>query len=515
MKIKKINRKIIIPTVIIVVLIFGYLIFKKDEAPYEFVEARKGDLIQEVSVTGRVKPATSVDLSFERSGKIAMLSAFVGQRVFAGQTLAVLFNNDLKADLLKAEANLKAEEAKLDELNTGVGVEELLLYEAKLKNAQVVFDQSRQNAVDEINDAYTVSDDAIRNKIDSLFSNPKSSNPKFNFTSGNDTLKTEIEFQRILVEQLLGTWSDSNKALSPYSNLSVYFQKTKDDLNELKNFLEKISSVVNSLTPSANLTQTNIDDYKASVSTARTNINKAISDIFSASEKFENAQASFDLARRELSFKKSPSTPEKIRAQEAVVESAKAAIASIDANVAKTVLIAPISGLVTKVSPRTGEIVSAGEIVVSVISDNNFQIEANVTEVDIAKLSIGQEAKVTLDAYGSDVVFKASLVSIDPAETVVEGVSTYEVTLEFKDPNDKRIRSGMTANIDVLTAKKEGVIMVPQRAVVNKNGEYFVGVLSGNKVVETGVEIGLKDSYGEVEILSGISVGQKIIITTE
>ena len=82
----------------------------------------------------------------------------------------------------------------------------------------------------------------------------------------------------------------------------------------------------------------------------------------------------------------------------------------------------PISGIITRQDAKIGEIASAGVSMISIISDKQFEIESNIPEADIVKIKVGNEAKLTLDAYGDDLVFAARVISINPAETFVEGV---------------------------------------------------------------------------------------------
>ena len=68
------------------VILGAYGYFGGNKFPdYDFITAEKKDLIQEVSVTGRVKPAESVDLAFERSGRVTSVGAIVGDKVKTGQ----------------------------------------------------------------------------------------------------------------------------------------------------------------------------------------------------------------------------------------------------------------------------------------------------------------------------------------------------------------------------------------------------------------------------------------------
>ena len=138
-------------------------------------------------------------------------------------------------------------------------------------------------------------------------------------------------------------------------------------------------------------------------------------------------------------------------------------------------------------------------------------MEVFIPEADISKIAVGNEASVTLDAYGSGVTFKAKVASIDPGETIVEGVTTYRTILEFAE-EDARIKSGMTANIDILASKRDGVISIPQRAISVKGGDKFARIISSDGTVkEVMIETGMRGSAGEVEVTKGVSEGDKVI----
>ncbi len=113
-------------------------------------------------------------------------------------------------------------------------------------------------------------------------------------------------------------------------------------------------------------------------------------------------------------------------------------------------------------------------------------------------------------------MFSGKVIKIDPAETVIEGVATYKTTVQFTQ-EDPRIKSGMTADIDILTAEKENVIAVPARAVINKNGQKIVRILVGaeNTIKEVEVQTGIRGSDGNIEIIRGINQGDRVITFIE
>jgi len=497
---KKIYKKPIFIIGVVILIIISYFYFSRSKNPsYKTVIAEKGTVIQEVSVTGKVKPAENVDLAFEKSGKVGWVNVQVGDKVTAGKTLVTLVNADLSAQLDQAKASVDEQRAKLDELKKGTRPEEIQIQQVKIDNAKA-------DLIDKIQDAYTKSDDAVRNKVDQVFSNPRTANPQFNYYLNTESiLKTDIEWRRFLVENMLNSWKLS---------VDINAATAKTNLDEVKLFLDKIALAVNNASANSNLSQTTLDTWKSDISTARTNINTAIVNLSSS-------ESTLTVEENQLTLEKAGNTSEQIANQEAKLAQAEANVKNYQAQLQKTVLWAPINGIITKQDAKKGEIVTANSVIISIISSPEFsaqggpasgwEIEANVPEADIAKVKVGDSAKITLDAYGSDTFFDANVVKIDPAETMIEGVATYKTTFQFTK-EDQRIKSGMTANIDILTDKRENVIIIPQRAVVSQNGDKIVKILEGENIKEVKVKTGLRGSDGNVEIIEGIGEGEKVVL---
>ena len=106
----------IIGAVVVTIMVIVVIARQGGESEYKFVIAERQDLTQEVSVTGRVKAAESVELAFEKTGTVGQVYANVGDTVLSGQTLVSLRNNDILALLSQAEAQAQAERAVLTEL---------------------------------------------------------------------------------------------------------------------------------------------------------------------------------------------------------------------------------------------------------------------------------------------------------------------------------------------------------------------------------------------------------------
>jgi HlyD family secretion protein len=197
---------------------------------------------------------------------------------------------------------------------------------------------------------------------------------------------------------------------------------------------------------------------------------------------------------------------------ESDIAAAKAEVESAQANLAKTLVVAPFGGVVTKMDAKVGEIVSPSTSEISMQSDGLFEVETYIPEISIARVAKGDHASTTLDAYGSAIAFPSVVVSVDPAETVKDGVPTYKTTLSFLLP-DARIRSGMTANVTIQTGILRDAIVIPSGAITSTGSASYVSVTDGKTTEKRAVTTGIAPSLGQIQILTGLSSGDTILLT--
>jgi len=503
-------------TTIVVILLLGgallYLYIRGGGSGLNspFIAVERGTIVQEVTVTGTTKPAENVDLAFEKSGKVIRVYAAVGDTVLPRQTLVLLDQGELGAQLLEAEAIVQSEEAKLAELKRGTRKEDLQVKGTELEKGRQDLANDYDSVPNVLSDTYAKSDDAVRKQTDELFSNDEDANPQLTFTTTNSQTETNVEYQRAILSSELRKWRDELLRLGGTSSDQMLDQALingKTRLALVRTFLE---TIMDTIVTATTLTQSTASTYKTNINTGLTNVNLAISNVNTQTQTIASQRIAVKKIEDELALKLAGSTPEEILSQEAKVRQAEAKAQNVRAQLEKTILRSPIEGTITKQDAKPGEIITPNTIVVSVISGGKFKIETNVPEADIAKIKVGNNAKMTLDAFGNNVVFEGVVVSIDPGETMLEGVATYKTTLQFIH-EDERIKTGMTANIDILTQKKENVLVIPQRVVASRNGRDVVKVVQPDgTIAEKEVQTGLRGSDGNIEIISGLEEGDKL-----
>src|SRR3989344_2489329 len=261
-------HKIASSMVVVPLLALSFYIFSNGNgSKEEAITVERKNIFQKVNITGTVKPAQSVDLAFERVGRVARVAHDVGARVGAGALLVSINNADLAADVAQAEASLKSAEAKLAQLKSGTRTEEIKVSEVKEDNARRALEDARANLSATIRDGYVKADDAVRNKSDQLFSNPRSANPQLNHTT-DPQLETDLEALRPNIEGALNLWTRELDKSDP-----LLAHKT---LSEVGAFLDMMIRLLNALSPTTGLTQATLDDYRTDIATGRTNVSTMI-----------------------------------------------------------------------------------------------------------------------------------------------------------------------------------------------------------------------------------------------
>ena len=495
LKLKKFWVLVFVAIVLLVILISRS---RGNTTPADVVLIERGDVSSEVAVTGRVKSSDEVDLAFERPGKVASIRVGVGDRVRRGQLLATLSIADLLANLDRAKAMVKAEEAALSALTAGSRVEDVQISKSKYESATQTVENKRILLGNAVSTAYIKVENTFSYYIDQFFSNAHSIIPQISIPVRSE-YKVVIESGRPAIEKYLTTpWSDAVNA-----NVALL---------ALRDYVGLVAIAINDLSSSANLSATTIDGYKSNVSVVRTTIETEIGNITSATQSYSDALLAKDLAKRQYELTFAPARPEDLLVASARLDQVNADLRSASAEVGKAEIFAPFSGIITRQDFKLGETVGVSSASISLIDDNNLDVEVNIPEADIADVLQGQKAVVDLDAYGPQTIFEAEVISIDPGETIIDGVATYKTTLHFLKI-DPRVRSGMTANANILTSKHEGVLSIPSRMLVTDGDKsyIYIGTTIGN-AKKIPVTIILRGSDGMVEIVGEVKEGERVVL---
>ena len=525
--------------IIIIVLVLGaYQIFLKKEKPsYTVINVVRGIISQEVSETGQIQKGDKINISFRNPGRIESISAKVGDKVKKGDVLAKLDTSDLRIQLQEANANLSLNQAQSNKLLAGAGVEQIKSAQTTVSNAEAAFQNAQQKLADitaqaaaSLNDSY---EDALNVLEDAYLKAYNSNNAALSvqrsYFIGNDQQSLDVKENRQAIETAaskIKTYLDSAKTNKSEGNIDLNLAQIRNDLSNIAGYLKVIretceSSGYSSLVSSTD--KTSLDTHRTNINTAITNIanaQQAISsvkldneyDINTARTSASSTEGTLLSAKDALAVLTASPRKEDVDLYRAQVDKAQAAVQILDNKIYETYLRSPIDGQVAEIKKRAGELVQSAlsDTVVVLLPAAVFQVETDIYEEDVIKMSIGNEVDISLIAF-PDQIFKGRVVFIDPAEKLVDGVVYYHTVIDFEQMPDE-VKPGMTADLVIKTASKENVLMIPGSAVKKKDNKIIVEVLNGKNIEEREVQIGLAGNNDALEVIAGLEEGEKVII---
>jgi len=217
-----------------------------------------------------------------------------------------------------------------------------------------------------------------------------------------------------------------------------------------------------------------------------------------------DAKASFDALANQMNTGSVP----------AVVESALAAAAKAQHSVSAVekqrndlVLYAPRSGVIVYRQVEVGNMVQQGQKLLSIVDNSNIYVDCQVSEQDLAALTVGLNVDVQIESLGR--TFPGKIIYISPASDPQSLSFSLRVALINPDP---AVRSGMFAKAVINAVLRPNALVVPKDAVLEKNGKIYVFVIGPqNTVEERTVQVGATGDQS-VEILNGLKDGEQIAV---
>jgi macrolide-specific efflux system membrane fusion protein len=212
-----------------------------------------------------------------------------------------------------------------------------------------------------------------------------------------------------------------------------------------------------------------------------------------------------------------------VKAKKVALQTAEVAYNAASDQLHYTRIVSPMDGTVTERGIQPGEVVTPGvqasfdgKSLLTVSDLSVLIVKADLNQIDVAKVQLGQKVTVTLDALPGKryaaVITKIAPASILPKDKQVD-VFPVEATLAKAD---LAIKPGMTADVRIHIEKKEHVLALPIEAVVKENGKQFVSKVvpaekNKQKTDKIEVTVGARNDR-EIEIASGIKEGDKVLI---
>ena len=231
---------------------------------------------------------------------------------------------------------------------------------------------------------------------------------------------------------------------------------------------------------------------------------------------YENAKLNYDTAQTNYNLTKDVVTNESKAVAAAGVDSAQAGIQSAKAaldiaanNLKNCTITAPISGYISAKNVNKGQMVSAGIALFNITDTSSVNIEINVTESVIPLISVGTKATIDVSSAGLNDL-EGAVTIVNPVKNAQTGLYTVKISL----PNtDGALKEGMIANLTLITESRNNALVVPSNALLQSDEDgYYVYTVNGDIAEKRPVKTGIESSEF-TEIISGINVGDKVVVS--
>jgi RND family efflux transporter MFP subunit len=269
------------------------------------------------------------------------------------------------------------------------------------------------------------------------------------------------------------------------------------------------------------LIQPQLDEAKANLQHAEGTL-KRIRSLYvqgiMSKDKLDEAERAYTIARAQ--YETALANKSQVRAKEqeiasaqAALEQMKAALTMAEIGLSRKVIKAPFSGLITEVFVKQGEFITPGQPVAKVVDISRLYISATIDEADVRKVKVGQEVRVTLDAFPNK-TFQGVVSEISPVISVKKlETRTSKVKVRLNSGVDGLI-PGLSADIEIIVGKGQNVLYVPTVAIMERENRKTVFTVENGKAQQREVRIGLSN-WDYTEILDGLKEGEQIITTLD
>ncbi len=464
----------------------------------QIISVERGHIEATVSATGLIQPKRQARLSFKSGGRIATLAVEQGQRVAAGDLLATLETEELELQVRQAEIALQIAEERLAITERSAAPEDLAAAEANLKSARENLARIQRGPTPEQLAAAEASLKAAEESYAKLQAGPTAE---------------ALRRAKLAIDQAKNTlWGaqnsrDSLGAQAQFGGSRAQYDQAQANVLNAEIAVELAEMSYRELLKGPDAAQ--LQATLAQVQQAR-----------DAYQQLKDAPRASDIAVAEAQVAQAEATLAKLRAgaseeekriAQAQVEQARVSLQQARLLLDGAKLTAPFDGVVAAVLAEEKALVTAATPVLQLVDLSTLHVDVNVDEVDIAAVREGQPAVLTLDAL-TDVEVEGTIASIAPLPAADASIVAYVVRIALA-PTDAPLKVGMTATARIITESKDGVLLVPNRAIsVNRqDGTFRVEKWVNGRSVQTDIVVGLRSDL-QSEIISGLQDGDQLII---
>ncbi|HNS52832.1 MAG TPA: efflux RND transporter periplasmic adaptor subunit [Anaerolineae bacterium] len=515
------------------------------------VAAARGDLTASISPTGQVYTAHTATLGFEVTKlELVELSVAAGQEVKKGDLLARIDPSSLERAVLQAEADLADAQEALETVESPSSALDRRAADLAVTQAKTALELAKETLAEMQNPDVESAERAVRRASASLQSAKLNLALAQNSTTVNKAVR-DAEYAvawnerkvRDLEAQLglSSTGQNDGQAGSAQGEMAIAAAarteagiaqgpmpggggKNATSLeDQLAYFRDTLADARLQLTEAGEAAAAALEDARLQVAEAEKALAEAtdsLADAQSGPTALELSQAQdavsaaeYNLAKAEQDQADRLAGPDagQLQLAQAQVAAAQATLEDAQATLQAATLIAPFDGTVVSVGADVGDLVSAGTAVITLADLTELRVMASIDETEISRVEIGQEVVISFDAF-TGFTFQGKVLEVPLQGTVSQSIVTYQVPISLEGVEGVDVKSGMTANLTIVTGQVQDALLVPSLAVQQGDSGNIVLVEDGTGgTVETPVETGVNNGT-YTQIVRGLNEGDRVVV---
>jgi HlyD family secretion protein len=540
------------------------------QEPPPTVPVQRGAVISTVSADGTVEPPGELSLAFPRSGRVVEIVVDEGAHVRRGQLLARIDDRSERAELDATRSELASARARLQQTREGRTALELaenqrLAEESRTAVRSAERDLTNARQVGRT-DVAALRRAVARAQVSGERADLRASELRLAQERG-EVVRLEHHYadERARADRYRGQLLDLIERESD--------ARAEGDLDEVTDLEADVTAAQTRLEAAQSDEQTAKSDLETARANVRTYISDVESDrvalrdagrslgderdnlangIATAQQQVDAARNSLAESQAELRVQIAANRVDEQGPRAAELAADLANIATAQASVEAAVkalddtqLRAPVDGVIGKVDARVGELVGGGlsslgratrseeeagssgsqagsgtsrrsdddtdsDAVITLTQTEGLEVQVPFNETDAARLRAGDPATISVDAV-PDRKFAARVASIEPVDTVINNVVTYEATLVLDSPQAS-LRPGMTATADVIVDRVDHALTLPKDAVRTPQGANpTVTVVRADGVQQERLVVTGLEGDSNVQVIGGVGLGERVV----
>jgi len=278
----------------------------------------------------------------------------------------------------------------------------------------------------------------------------------------------------------------------------------EQDLSEAKVALEKVKSDIAAAQASLSVAALDAANSKSDQDIAQKSADAGLG----TTEAVRSATHATKVAGANVSLKQA-----QLGSSMSQLKTAELAVQNAETQLKQTKIYAPMAGTVLDIAVEKGTMVTSaltnvngGTTVMTIADLTDLRIIGAIDEAQIGRVAKDQPVDIRVDAY-NDRVFKGTVDRVSPLGKTTSNVVTFDVEIVIQDPDVSLLKSGMSADVEILTKKEDDVLLVPLTAVQSAGNAKLVQMVSGEK---KRIQVGGNDGSNMI-VLEGLEEGDEIL----